>query len=349
MKKLEKKLLDSKTSQDHFAYYAQGDCKECSQQYLPPSCIDLIITDPPYGIDGHKLHRHYNRDESFVLDGYVEIPKDQYREFSQSWICEAERVLKPGGSFYLVSGWTNLRDILNVIAEETHLELVNHVIWKYNFGVFTQNKYVSSHYHILYLVKPGAKPVFNTYARFSPKEKTENQGSVLYQDMEDVWDIKREYKKGKTRHKNELPTTLLAKIIQYSSNEGDCVADFFAGSFSTAKVAKGLNRSSVSFEISPEACKHQVPLVDRMEWGSMLDQVPIGQDDRPKNQKQPWTESDLDQLEKAYQEYRRQGMGKKEAIAHLQTDFERGFFSILNALKKIQSQDEKELLWSEEK
>ncbi len=44
------------------------DCIEGAKKYLKDNSIDLIITDPPYGIEGDKLHSHYNRDESKVID-----------------------------------------------------------------------------------------------------------------------------------------------------------------------------------------------------------------------------------------------------------------------------------------
>lgn len=307
------------------------DCVAGARRHLADASVDLIITDPPYGIEGDQLHRHYHRDESFVIDGYVEIPLAQYPQFSRTWIAEAARVLRPGGTMYLVSGWSNLRDILNAVAE-TDLQLVNHIIWKYNFGVFTRTKFVTAHYHILFLAKPGAKWRFNTYARFSTSEKAENNGSLLYRDMEDVWVIDREYKKGKKRHKNELPTALLVKMLQYSSEENDVVCDFFAGSFSTAKVAKSMNRSSVSFEIGETACREQAPLLDAVQWGERLWLLKTGKDDRPRNQLQPWTDADLDRLARAYQDHRDAGLNKKQAIARLQETFGRGYFSILNAL-----------------
>lgn len=333
MNKIEKKIGAKQASQELFALYHNGDCVECAQRYLADDSIDLIITDPPYGIGGDKLHKHYNRDESYVIEGYVEIRKDEYEEFSLKWIREAERVLRPGGAMYLLSGWTNLRQILTALST-TALEQVNHIIWKYNFGVHTRRKYVTSHYHILYLVRPGGEPTFNANARHSVSEKKEGNRSLLYADMEDVWKIDREYKIGQVRHKNELPTKLLVKMLQYSSNEGDIIGDFFAGSFSTAKVAKAMNRSSISFEISKRACEHEVPNIEAIDWGEKIGELQTGKDDRPKNQYKPWSNEDLDRLAKAYEDYRARGMSKKAAIDHLRDDFERGYFSILNALKK---------------
>lgn len=115
------------------------DCIEGAKSFLKYNSVDLIITDPPYGIVGDKLHKHYNRDESNVIDGYIEVPKGEYPKFTENWIEQAERVLKPGGTIYIVSGYTNLIHILNAL-QKTKLKEVNHIIWKYNFGVYTEKK-----------------------------------------------------------------------------------------------------------------------------------------------------------------------------------------------------------------
>jgi len=233
------------------------DCIAGAKKHLLDNSIDLIITDPPYGIKGDTLDKHYNRDESNVIDGYVEIPLNEYPQFSLDWIKEAERVLRPGGSMYIVSGYSNLIHILNALFE-TKLKEVNHIIWKYNFGVYTQKKYVSSHYHILYYVKPKGKVTFNTNAFYTKDDRKENGGSKQYNDLEDVWIINREYKPGKIKNKNELPAALLKKMILYSSNPDDIICDFFLGGFSTVKVAIELGRKACGFEINTNAFNHNI-------------------------------------------------------------------------------------------
>jgi site-specific DNA-methyltransferase (adenine-specific) len=233
------------------------DCVEGSKNHLKDGSVDLIITDPPYGIDGANLHKHYNRKEENVIDGYIEIPQAEYAEFSRRWIEQAERVMRPGGSMYIISGYTNLADILNALAK-TKLKLVNHIIWKYNFGVYTSKKYVSSHYHILYCVKPKGKATFNTYCRFKATDRDENKRSMNYKDLEDVWVINREYQPGKVKNKNQLPTKLLTKMLEYSSVKDDLVCDFFLGSFSTAKVARSLGRRATGFEKNKQAFDYQI-------------------------------------------------------------------------------------------
>ncbi len=318
-----------------FEKYYNQDCITGSREHLEDSSVDLIITDPPYGINGDTLHRHYNRDESYVVDGYVEIPEAKYKTFSTGWINQAERVLRPGGSIYIVSGYSNLHHILNAL-HSTSLQERNHIIWKYNFGVYTSQKYVSSHYHILYYLKPPASQVtFNTYSRFGSKDKKKNGNSRLYEDMEDVWIINREYKPGKKKNKNELPTGLLAKMIQYSSNPGDVIADFFLGSFSTANVAKGLRRSIVGFEINPTGFTHHRNEVKSAEWGWLENRVPNGIDDTPENQGTPWTHAEKEHLRERYTTLAASSNTKRTVIDQLQKEFGRGYWSIQRMIRLL--------------
>ncbi len=307
------------------------DCISGSKKHFDSNSIDLIICDPPYGIDGDKLNRHYNRHEGFVLDGYVEIPANQYPQFSREWINEAERVLKPGGSIYIVSGYTNLVHILNALRETSLVE-VNHIIWKYNFGVYTKTKFISSHYHILFYRKPGKKHTFNTFVRYSDSEKSGSGGSSNYGDREDVWIINREYKPGRIKNKNELPTALLTKIIQYSSNEGDLVCDFFLGSFSTAKVAVGLNRNATGFEVSKVAFDHQMKEMAEINPGHLMSEIRVPPPNKYFNQGKPYSNSEMDKIVDKFAEFRMAGFTKKAAIEKLSEEFGRGYWSLLKLI-----------------
>jgi site-specific DNA-methyltransferase (adenine-specific) len=312
------------------------DCIEGARKYIADNSVDLIITDPPYGIEANKLHRHYHRREEKVIDGYVEIPREEYASFSANWICEAERVLRPGGSLYIISGYSNLVAILNSL-QNTSLKEKNHIIWKYNFGVHTQNKFISSHYHILYYIKPGGKVTFNTYARFGPEEKNINNGSLNYQDREDVWYIKREYKSGEVRNKNELPAELILKIMQYSSNENDLVADFFLGGFNTAKVAIGLKRRIVGFELNKISYEHHIREIETLKSGYLLPKLRKGNDKVPVNQRKRWSETEYKNLKRRYSEIYKKLNHKRETIRILEKEFGRGYFSILNQIEKMEN------------
>jgi len=321
----------------HYEFYNQ-DCIQGAKEHLEDNSIALIITDPPFAIEGDKLHKHYNRKEAFVLDGYVEIPQEEYADFSKTWITEAERVLRPGGALVIVSGYSNLLDILNALRG-TSLKEFNHIIWKYNFGVNTKSKFVSSHYHILYYCKPGGDRTFNNFARFGSRERNGDNRSLLYQDLEDVWVINREYKPGEIKNKNELPTALLIKLIQYLSKPGDVVCDFFLGGFSTAKIARGLGRSAVGFEINRNSFDYHYEEVEQVGINELADKVKVGKDDTPLKAGEPWNEGELNQLEKRYLELRQNGHTKKKTIAVLSGEFQRGNWSIIKRLDALNIQE----------
>ena len=99
----------------------------------------------------------------------------------------------------------------------------------------TTKRFISSHYHLLYFIKPPvSKIIFNEFMSDGDQSQ--------YLDREDVWTIDREYKPPTMiKNQNELPTKLVEKIIQYSSNTGDKVMDMFLGGFTTARVAVQLN------------------------------------------------------------------------------------------------------------
>jgi len=79
------------------------DCIEGSKRYFKDKEVDLIICDPPFGINESKMDIHYNRDATNVISGYCEAPAN-YENFSLQWIRECQRILKDDGSMYIISG-----------------------------------------------------------------------------------------------------------------------------------------------------------------------------------------------------------------------------------------------------
>lgn len=229
-----------------------ADCIAGALQHFPDKCIDLGIFDPPFGIKEGKFDRLYNRKKENVIEGYVEAPSD-YFDWTLQWMTQAKRVLKDNGSMYVVTGHTPLRAVLNA-AHKLDLVMINHIIWRYNFGVHTKRKFVTSHYSILYLAKSrDAALTFNTYCRRTPAELDMDGHSLLEADLSSVWRINREFHRGKKKNCNKLPNELVRKMIQYSSNPGDTVCDFFLGNFTTALCARKLGREICGFELNPAA------------------------------------------------------------------------------------------------
>jgi len=223
------------------------DCIE-GMKHIPSNTVDLVITDPPFAIDFKAKRGNYNRKASRVLEGYNEIPKEEYYKFTINWMKEVYRLLKETGSMYVFSGWNNLKDIL-VAIDEIGFITVNHIIWKYQFGVVTKRRFITSHYHCLYVCKNDDKRKFFPFARFDKDAKDKDDKSLHYKDKEDVWIINREYWTGDEKTPTKLPAELIKKILEYSSEEGDLVLDPFLGSGQVAVVSKMMNRNYIGFEI----------------------------------------------------------------------------------------------------
>jgi site-specific DNA-methyltransferase (adenine-specific) len=220
-------------------------------KFIPPNKIDLIVTDPPFAIDFKATRQNYNRTASRVMQGYNEIKQKDYYDFTLQWMSGAFRILKKSGSMYVFSGWNNLKDILNAL-DSVGFTTVNHIIWKYQFGVVTSRKYVTSHYHCIYVCKDEKKRKFYPFVRFKKTDRMQDGHSLHYKDKEDVWEIKREYWTGDKKTPTKLPAEIIKKILQHSSRAGDVVFDPFLGSGQVAVISKMLNRRYIGFEIVPE-------------------------------------------------------------------------------------------------
>lgn len=300
--------------------------------------VQLIICDPPFGIQEDTFDKHYARDNTNVIAGYHTAPStnEDYYKWSCQWIHEFPRILKRDGSAYIICAWNHLCDIEKSIrdAPEPGLSVVNHIIWKYNFGVYTRNKFVSSHYHILRVSIKNQTPIFYNLAYYDETEKDEEGRSLQYQDMEDVWYIKKEYSQKQNKNINKLPNALVEKIIRYSSTYDDVICDLFLGNFTTAIVGLSIGRQIVGCEINPTIFQEQMPKVETIVFPIKENTPQPKESKAPKNTGQKITTEEASTIKKRYNELQLKYKTKKECVALLQKEFERGYFSIINILKK---------------
>lgn len=236
------------------------DCVRGMKDRVKSNSVDLVFTDPPYGIDGESLDELYNRKKETVVPGYIDVPLATYAQFSKDWIGECARVLRPGGSIYIVSGYTNLHHILNAL-HGTNLKEVSHIIAKYSFGVSNTKKWISGHYHVLFWEKPSRgkqKRTFNTNVYYTDQKDS-------YHDRMSVQNMPRDYKPGQVKNKNQLSEKFIEKFILYSSNRGDTVLDPFCGGFTTARTSLRFGRKFVGFELNKNAFDAFVPGLKNVE------------------------------------------------------------------------------------
>jgi len=86
-----------KYPQDYINKVIQGDCLEFMKQ-MPDNSIDLVLTDPPYGIDFRSNYR-YEKHEKIVGDD----------RFPVEIISELQRIAKK--AVYIFCRWDNLKDL----------------------------------------------------------------------------------------------------------------------------------------------------------------------------------------------------------------------------------------------
>ncbi|MEW4563677.1 site-specific DNA-methyltransferase [Bremerella sp. JC770] len=244
-----------------------GDCI-AQMKKLPEGCIDLAFADPPFNI-GYKYD---------VYDDRKSV--DEYLDWSEQWMREVARVLKPTGAFWLAIG-DEFAAELKVLATRTlGLHCRNWVVWYYTFGVHCKSKFTRSHAHIFYFTKDAKQFTFNdeqirvpsarmlVYGdkRANPKGRVPDDTWILrpqdapesFSSEEDTWYFPRvagTFKERAGFHGCQMPEQLLGRIIRCCSNEGEIVMDPFAGSGSTLVTAKKLGRTPLGFELSKDYAK----------------------------------------------------------------------------------------------
>lgn len=122
-----------------------GDCI-AQMQALPAASIDLIFADPPYNI-GYKYDQYEDKRHD-----------EDYIQWTESWVSECARLLKPSGSMFILIGdeyAAETRVHLKRLERDRKLVFRNWIIWHYTFGQNCRTKLNRSHAHLLYAVGPG--------------------------------------------------------------------------------------------------------------------------------------------------------------------------------------------------
>nr|MDO8086210.1 site-specific DNA-methyltransferase [Candidatus Sigynarchaeum springense] len=218
-----------------------GDVLETLPKF--PEKFNLIIADPPFGLEFDKSSHEYGADNYILYED--KFSGNEYEEFSFKWISACYDALAKNGAMYVISGWTRIGEILNAV-KRTQFHLINHIIWHFGWGVFARKRYVTSHYHILFLVKDK-----NDYC-FVPQFSNPNTKRKGEKYEEDVW-YWPEYNRGNDPdrvygHPCQIALDVLEKIVLISSKPGDWVGDVFSGSGGTILACRRLGRNVIAFE-----------------------------------------------------------------------------------------------------
>ncbi len=241
----------------------KGDCRDIMKNEILENSINLIFADPPYNLSGNKLKWLGNKtggDWFMVNEQWDKMDEKEYILFTQEWIKEAYRVLKPNGSIYISCTYHNLGEVL------TSLKLrkfkINNIITWYKTNAMpnmTRRVFTHSSEFVIWAVK-GKGWIFNY--EILKKINPEKQKDGKDKQMRDVWSMplvqgKQRIKKenGKAAHPTQKPEEMLRRIILASSNEEDIILDPFAGTGTTLFIAQNLNRKWIGIETEEKYIK----------------------------------------------------------------------------------------------
>jgi len=209
--------------------------------------IDLIVTDPPYGVD-------------FQNNKFFDDRKSSVFSKIDIWLSEMFRILKPTCHIYIFIPTLEIDRWVSSVKKYFNF---NNLI---SCRTYTTNRYLKNNFcfnsqHIIYASKGKAKRLnranwiktsedwLNDNRNDKPKKYTYHYPSFL---PNYIFANIKPNKQVKTIHPNQKNLFLVKNLILLSSNKDDLVLDPFIGSGTTAVACLKTGRNFIGFEISKE-------------------------------------------------------------------------------------------------
>ncbi|HLF88834.1 MAG TPA: site-specific DNA-methyltransferase, partial [Anaerolineales bacterium] len=234
-------------------------------QSLPSASLPLVYIDPPFNTgrtqartqlqtvrseDGDRVGFKGQRYQSTVVGQKAFADSfDDFRKFIEPRLREIHRVLAANGTLYFHMDYREVHYCKVLLDEIFGREcFLNEIIWAYDYGGRPKNRWPPKHDNILVYVKDPEDYVFNyeeiERIPYMAPNLVGPEKAARGKVPTDVWwhTIVSPTGKEKTGYPTQKPLGILRRIIQASSNPGDLVADFFAGSGTTGVAALELGR-----------------------------------------------------------------------------------------------------------
>lgn len=243
---------------------------------LDDASIPLIYIDPPFNTGKRQSHRRIRtfqdrngdrtgfkgkkyRTEKLGERSYAD-DFDDFLAFIEPRLREAHRVLADNGSLYFHIDYREVHYCKTLLDEIFGRDsFLNEIIWAYDYGARSKKKWSAKHDNILLYVKDPKNYVFNNddierIPYMAPglvgPEKAK-RGKL----PTDTWwhTIVAPQGKERTGYPTQKPLGVVRRAIMASSNPGDIVLDFFAGSGTTGAAALELDRRFILVDNNAEA------------------------------------------------------------------------------------------------
>jgi modification methylase len=228
-----------------------GDCiSELAR--LPEHSVDLVFADPPYNL---QLNSELLRPNNSRVDG-VDDEWDKfgsfadYDRFTRDWLLVCRRVLKPEGALWVIGSYHNIFRV-GAVLQDLGFWVLNDVIWRKTNPMpnFRGRRFTNAHETLIWAsMGPKTRYTFNYEAMKALNEDLQMRSDWLIPICAGAERLKED---GRKTHPTQKPEALLARVILAASNKGDVVLDPFAGSGTTAAMAKRLGRNFIGIERDP--------------------------------------------------------------------------------------------------
>ena len=201
----------------------------------------LFLTDPPYNI-GHKYGNVSDR-----------LKKPDYHEMIRRVMQSSYEVAADSAHFFMIHYPEAIAEMWPILTSETGWKFRQWITWVYPSNIGMSNRtWTRASRTILWLVKDeGEPPKFYPNRIVRPyRNPWDKRVAKLIEDgkngcsLYDWWEINltKNVNSEKSDYANQIPQTLLQRVISSTTDVGDLVADPFSGTFSTSKAALALGR-----------------------------------------------------------------------------------------------------------
>jgi site-specific DNA-methyltransferase (adenine-specific) len=243
---------------------------------LPDASFRLIYLDPPFNTGRTQSRQTITTKRASAgsrvgfkgqtydtVKGTLYSYNDEfadYWEFLEPRLEEAWRLLDATGTLYLHLDYREVHYAKVALdALFGRASFLNEIIWAYDYGAKASSRWPAKHDTILVYVKDPARYFFDNAT--VDREPYMAPGLVTAEKVArgklptDVWwhTIVSTNGRERTGYATQKPEGVLRRIVQASSEPGDWVLDFFAGSGTTASVAEQLDRRFVAVDANPDA------------------------------------------------------------------------------------------------
>lgn len=244
---------------------------------LDDASVDLIYIDPPFNTGKQqkrtsiKIERDADGDRTgFQGERYKTIELaaraysdafDDFLEFLRPRMQEACRVLKPTGSIYFHVDYREAHycKVFLLDAIFGRESFLNEIIWAYDYGGRSKRRWPAKHDTIFLYAKDPALYTFNQDAieriPYMAPGLVGPEKAARGKLPTDVWwhTIVGTASNEKTGYPTQKPLGVVRRAIQASSNPGDVVLDFFAGSGTTGAACIEEEREFILVDDNPQA------------------------------------------------------------------------------------------------